>query len=83
MERSIEKTAFPGATNKHDLKFRKNGEVIGKDYIIWRLDKSDGEAKFVDFKPERKNSIASTTTNSERKVEFQKAGQRTKIVSQN
>jgi hypothetical protein len=87
MERSIEKTTFSidsGASEKYDLRFKKNGQVMGKKFFVWRLEKSGDELKFVDLKktPDGKKAVGSKNADDERKADLQKTGRRTR-VSQN
>lgn len=61
MQKSIEKTAFlidPTAANRYDLKFKKDGRVIGKNFFVWQLINSGDKLQFVDY---RKTSAMKVT----------------------
>ena len=84
MERSIEKTAFsidPGTVDKYDLTFKKNGQVIEKKFLVWRLKKSNEGLKFVDLKktPDGKKAIGLNDADDERKADLQKTGRGTRV----
>ncbi|MGD9542214.1 hypothetical protein, partial [Methylocystis sp.] len=87
MERSIEQTAFSidqGTVDRYNLTFTKNGQVLGKRFLVWRLEKSGDELKFVDLKqaPDGKKVVGSKSADDERKADLQKTGRGTR-VSQN
>ena len=87
MQKSIEGTAFsidPGAADKYDLRFKKDGRVLGKKFFVWQLMKSGDKLEFVDSRETAswKKSTDSKKTGDERKADLKKAVRGDRVVMQ-